>query len=220
MAHLAFDSGFLDQAIVGWHGTLGLGSTIFGFNERCWNGNGILASDWFHPFEKFTYPQKNLQVCQSKFLFHQPQNLPRKVHPMPSIWVLMTRRRKYHSLKLPWLMSPQAWVLAQLWEFLKLPQTNYTMQSLMLWNVACLRIDGLNFQCGWYFTKNRSLNLHEPLCTPGSGGARQYIHQMFPVAGARVKSLGELLNKVVPPAPDVSYHTSYPVPACLSGHLT
>lgn len=54
----------------------------------------------------------------------------------------------------------------------------------------------------------------------GAGGPRQFIHQAFPIANSRPTQLGDLLRKMVPPAPTQTYCDHYPVPACFPGYLT
>ena len=53
----------------------------------------------------------------------------------------------------------------------------------------------------------------------GAGGPRQFIHQAFPIANSRPTQLGDLLRKMVPPAPTQTYCDHYPLPACFPGYL-
>lgn len=53
----------------------------------------------------------------------------------------------------------------------------------------------------------------------GAGGARQFIHQSFPVAASRQEELCHLLNSMVPPLDSETYTVHYPIPACFPGSL-
>lgn len=56
--------------------------------------------------------------------------------------------------------------------------------------------------------------------TSGVGGARQYIHSIFPVQKSRREHLSQRLEKLVPELPTETYQIAYPLTACLSGFLT